>query len=420
MSNASFGTIKADLHRLRRGAFAKLFSASSIIKLDPLIEGYVGLLCRRIEEHRQAKKIVDLGNAYRCAAIDIVSDYVLPINSTLLEDELFAAEYHNVVRKFTMFATLDRHLGWLIWLIRAMPRWLVLVISPTAAVAVYDNEKVRKEISRDPFNNQFPADTVVQRVKEQARMVIQSGGALSREKDFPVVLNSIYHSNLPPSEKSLGRLCDDAFTLVTAGGETTSLTLTTVTFHMLANPHIRAKLETELREHFPDCEKVIGYRELAKLPYLTACLNEGLRLSSPVSGRLPRIDPSASPIGYGDYVLPAGTVISMSPRHTHYDPSIYPDPTAFRPERWLEDPVHAGMLKERYLVPFGKDARACVGKNLAMAELFAILGNVFRRFPDMQLYQTTHQDVDMAFDFFTPLSKLDSKGLRVLIPQPDG
>lgn len=195
------------------------------------------------------------------------------------------------------------------------------------------------------------------------------------------------------------------------------LTMLTTTFHLLANPHIRAKLQTELREHFPDCENVISYRDLEKLPYLTACLKEGLRMSSAVSGRLPRINPNA-PVHYQDYVLPAGTVISMTPRNIHYDPSIYPEPTIFRPERWLEDGEQA-RHKERYLVPFGKGARSCVGSSLAMAELFATLGNVFRRFPDMQLHETTLDDVAMAYDLFSSFAKFDSKGLKVSIPQAD-
>jgi cytochrome P450 len=201
---------------------------------------------------------------------------------------------------------------------------------------------------------------------------------------------------------------------VTAGTETTGLTLTTTTFHLLAEPSVLTKLQAELREHFPVCNEVISYRELEKLPFLTACINEGLRLASGVSGRLPRVDPHGA-TQYGQYTLPPGTAISMSIRDIHYDPSIFPDPTAFKPERWLENSDNARRLKERFLVPFGKGARSCVGSSLAMAELFAVIGNVFRRFPDMQLYETTRADVDMALDLFSPVARLDSKGLRVMV-----
>lgn len=255
-------------------------------------------------------------------------------------------------------------------------------------------------------------------------MVIHSGGAPPPNKKFPVVLNSIYHSDLPPAEKSHQRLTQDAFALVSAGSETTSLTLTTTTFHLLSNPNLLTKLQNELREYFPTYKSndTISYRALEKLPYLTACINEGLRLGSGVSGRLPRIDPHG-PTKYGGYTLPAGTVISMCIRDIHYDASIYPDPRSFNPERWLEhadgegEGEKARKRKERYLVPFGKGARSCVASNLAMAELYAVLGNVFRRFGDggIELWETGREDVEMKLEFFSPVIGLESKGLRVLI-----
>lgn len=140
----SFGTIDADLHRLRRSPLAKHFSPANIIKLDPLIKDSVALLCRRLEEHRQAKKVVDLGNAYRCIVADIVSEYVIPVAPTLLEDENFAADYNVVLRDFAIIGTFNRHLGWLFPLMQAMPRWLVSIVAPAPALAVYDNLKVWK------------------------------------------------------------------------------------------------------------------------------------------------------------------------------------------------------------------------------------------------------------------------------------
>ncbi len=55
--------------------------------------------------------------------------------------------------------------------------------------------------------------------------------------------------------------------------------------------------------------------------------------------------------------------------------------------------------------------------SLAMAELFAMLGNVFRRFSEIELFETTLEDVDMdmAMVLFPPYAKADSKGLRVRV-----
>jgi len=138
----SFGTVDADLHRLRRAPISKHFSVASIIKLDPLIKNSITTLCRRLEEYRQAKKAVNLGMAYRCLANDIVSEYVVPVAPTLLEDENFAADYLLVIRDFAVMAVYNRHLPWLVPLMQAMPRWMIAKFGPPPALKLRDNFEV--------------------------------------------------------------------------------------------------------------------------------------------------------------------------------------------------------------------------------------------------------------------------------------
>lgn len=247
-------------------------------------------------------------------------------------------------------------------------------------------------------------------------MVTQNGGRRTPEKKYPLVLDTIYNSDLPASEKTPIRLAQEGITLILAGIETTALSLSTTTYHLLANPHLLQRLQTELQSRFPtiDDDTMISYRDLEKLPFLSACINEGLRLASGVSARLPRIDPKSSTT-YGAHTLPAGTVISMSLRDILYDPSIYPDPRCFKPDRWLEDPDRARRRKERFLVPFGTGARICAGMHLATAEMHALLGNVLRRFEAVELFETVRADLEMAYEFFAPFGRVDSKGLRVRI-----
>ena len=63
---------------------------------------------------------------------------------------------------------------------------------------------------------------------------------------------------------------------------------------------------------------------------------------------------------YNDWTIPAGTPVSMSTHWTHYDPLIFPSPYEFKPERFLGDSQEARDA-ERYVVPFGKGTRACLG-----------------------------------------------------------
>jgi len=96
----------------------------------------------------------------------------------------------------------------------------------------------------------------------------------------------------------------------------------------------------------------------------------------------------------------------------HENPRIFPEPREFRPDRWLQEDSKERL--DRYLAPFTKGTRSCIGINLAYAELYLPLATVFREF-DLELYETTREDVDIVHDFFDGSPRLDSKGVRVLV-----
>lgn len=78
------------------------------------------------------------------------------------------------------------------------------------------------------------------------------------------------------------------------------------------------------------------------------------------------------------------------------------------PDRWIENP-----RLSRYLVSFSKGSRQCLGLNLAYAEMYLCLANFFHTFPDMQLHDTTRNDVEMKADYFLP--KASGRGVKVML-----
>ena len=63
---------------------------------------------------------------------------------------------------------------------------------------------------------------------------------------------SIYESSLPAPEKELERLAQEAFVVISAGGETTSRILSMVIFHVVSNPHVLQRLQEEIMAAMPD------------------------------------------------------------------------------------------------------------------------------------------------------------------------
>lgn len=199
--------------------------------------------------------------------------------------------------------------------------------------------------------------------------------------------------------------------IIGAGTEAVGAALSITTFYLLADPAKVARLKQELAALQPSVfAGLLSYEQLAKCRYLSACISEGLRLSKE-SNRMPRVNYTA-PTFYRDWVIPAGAVISMSLRDVHLDASTFESPREFQPERWLGGNKMPGL--ERFLVPFNKGSRGCVGMHLALIELYLTIGNLFRRF-DMTLFETTEEDIRLAHDFFSLDASKEAQGLRVRV-----
>jgi cytochrome P450 len=233
----------------------------------------------------------------------------------------------------------------------------------------------------------------------------------SKSQSHPTIFHELYHTTeLPPEEKTLEHLVEEGQSVVGAGIVTTAHYLNTTGFHILANPAVLKKLKAELEKAMPD-GKLPSWQELERLPYFAAVILEGYRISYGVAHRLQRVSPN-EPLIFHDHVIPAGTPVSMTAMLIHDNETHFPEPRTFKPERWL-DPGSRNRL-EKYLVNFSKGTRACLGRPLAEAEIHLALAAVFRRF-DMELYETTRDDIDVAHDFFNPQPRKGSKGLRVTV-----
>ena len=222
-------------------------------------------------------------------------------------------------------------------------------------------------------------------------------------------------SELPAIEKSPPRLAAEATSLVGAGTLTTAHMLAITSYHVLVNPSILSRLLGELKGAMPDPLRCTGWQTLEQLPYLSAVVNEGLRLSYGVLHRLSRVHPDRA-LQFSNWTIPPGTPIGTTPYFFHQDTIMFPNPNEFDPDRWLSasQTERESMLK--YLSNFGRGTRQCVGMNLAYAELYLTLACIFRRLgARMKLFDTDRlRDVDPTLDYFIPAPSLESKGVRVV------
>jgi len=163
----------------------------------------------------------------------------------------------------------------------------------------------------------------------------------------------------------------------------------------------------------PQLNGTMKLQDLEKLPYLTAVIQEGLRITQPLAHRNARVLPYKG-LFYRDAEIPAGTPISMTTYLVHENESIFPEPREFRPERWL----HNERLR-KYLLAFSRGSRSCLGINLAWAELYLIVAHIFRRFKFDVGQIVRERDIDVTKDFIMGVPRDDSKGIVVKVLKND-
>lgn len=147
--------------------------------------------------------------------------------------------------------------------------------------------------------------------------------------------------------------------LLTHGTDTIAIALATAVWDIYTAPKILENLRDDLE--FVDDE------QLLKRPYLDAVIRESLRLSSPVSRRLPPVVPKNKDIFYEEdkhhdgwhKILPAGSIVGISAYSCHRHP-VFHHSESFVPERWLS----ATREMHDSFIPFGKGKRACVGREV--------------------------------------------------------
>jgi cytochrome P450 len=155
---------------------------------------------------------------------------------------------------------------------------------------------------------------------------------------------------------------DELVTMVIAGHETVAAALTWTLMLLAEHPEAQERARAELAG-LPAPVSMLDHRD--RIPWTRAVIDEALRLYPPAWAISRR---SIAPDTLGGTDVPEGTLAIISPWVVHRRADLWPDPLAFRPERFL-DP---GAGRSGYL-PFGLGPRLCIGREFAIGEMAVVL-----------------------------------------------
>jgi cytochrome P450 len=171
------------------------------------------------------------------------------------------------------------------------------------------------------------------------------------------------------------RVRDEVMTLLFAGHDTTTSTVAFLIYELDRNPDVRARLEAERDAVVGDREATAAELTGTALPELEMAIDETLRKYPPAWVGPRR---SVAPFTFAGRQVPGDVAVNYSSWVSHHLPHVFPEPHAFRPERFAPE-ARAKLPKGAY-VPFGGGSRTCIGMRFGQAEVRALALAALRRF----------------------------------------
>jgi cytochrome P450 len=172
---------------------------------------------------------------------------------------------------------------------------------------------------------------------------------------------------------------DQAMTLLFAGHDTSTSTISFLLYELARHPHALSRIVAEqdrvLEGRRPNAAQLHG-----ELPELEMALDETLRLYPPAW-----IGPrrAVEEFEFAGRYVPAGAYVLYCSWASHRLPEVFPEPEAFLPERFA--PERKAQLPKGAYVPFGGGSRTCIGMRFGQMEVKAVVTRLLQRFrPDLQ------------------------------------
>jgi cytochrome P450 len=221
-----------------------------------------------------------------------------------------------------------------------------------------------------------------------------------REDLMSVLLEATDDAGEPLSDREIR---DHLITLLFAGHDTTTSTVTFLFYELLQAPEalarVTAELDTVLAGREPTAEELV-----TGLPELEAVMDETLRMYPPAWVGPRR---AVESFEFAGVPVPAGSLVNYCSWASHRLKEVYPEPDEFRPDRFT--PENKAALPKGAYVPFGGGSRTCIGMRFGQLEIKAITALVLQRYR-LEL----DPDYELSIRMMPTLSPKQGLPLRVL------
>ncbi|KAJ9137166.1 cytochrome P450 [Pleurostoma richardsiae] len=365
MTISFFAATDIKVHRHLRSRVSSAYSMTAILSMEPLVQEVLALNLKRLTEFADKQEVVYIDKWANYFTFDVVGQLAMGGMIGFLEE---GRDVNGIIRSihdgFWVMANMGNVPLQTFWFNNPVSKWLV------------------KHFGGDRLNAfDVFLEWLERRVDE--RMCNGLGDA---RRDM---LQHFVEAKDPVGQPvKKGDVMIEGVNILGAGADTTAIGILANLGNVIANPGVKQILQHELDQAYLDLGlekdgRELTFKELEKLPYLSAVITESTRLHPSIQYQLPRLAPRDG-VQLGPHFVPQGTICGISPRTMNRSKEIFgPDADLYRPERWIaRSPKDEERIKHQslHLTTFGMGSRSCVGKNLATVEMYKYVSQFFKNF----------------------------------------
>ncbi|NXX22534.1 CP3AO protein, partial [Podargus strigoides] len=326
-----------------RTVLSPTFTSGKLKEMFPIINHYGEKLVKNIEKKVANDEFVTMKDIFGAYSMDVVASTSFSVNIDSISNP--SDPFVTNIKKFLKFSFLS-------------PMFLLLVLFPFIMPVLQKmNVTMLPSKVMDFFVDVFT------KIKDER----EKGSSTDRVDFLQLMIDSqSSHDSSKCAETNLYKSLSDeeilaqALVFVFAGYETTSSTLSYISYNLATHPDVQQRLQDEIDAHLPN-KATPTYNAITQMEYLDMVVNESLRLFPP-GGRIERV--CKKTVELNGVTIPKGMVVMIPAYALHRDPEYWPEPEEFRPERFSKDSKES--IEPYTFLPFGAGPRNCIGMRFAL------------------------------------------------------
>ncbi|KAH0847275.1 cytochrome P450-like protein [Fonsecaea pedrosoi] len=387
-----FGTQDQDYHARLRRTVSNAFSMTSIVQYEPRVNDTVRVFLERTQElYAKPGVQCDFLHWLQYFAFDVITEITYSRRAGFVDR---CEDVDGIIAWLDKIFDYQAPVGQMPWLDK-----------------LFVKNPVRALLSKHGFTDNSSGTAKFSR----ARMAERLSGAY--QNDSMDLLTMFLQAQKEHADFfDDGRLLTMTTSIALAGSDTTAITLAAIFYFLARYPKCYQKLDEEIEDAIKtglisDTEGIITWSDAQKLPYLHACIQETFRMHPAIGMILERVVPPQGMEICGEFI-PGGTIVGCNPWVLQRQPDFFGhDVDIWRPERWLINPTAAADSEEQRLkrmnsamFQFGGGTRTCLGKHIALLEIYKLVPSFLRRF---EIQPTDDEEWDLHTAWFVKPRKFD-------------